>query len=109
MFCSNVSLALVVDLQYTTKDRLFKQSLSVADVADYVFALNGGRPASRKQRLSATRAAHRLLRRMKDVRAQHSRFINEAHRAAEAAFGRKPKYGEDGWEDSWREYGQLCT
>jgi hypothetical protein len=46
---------------------------------------------------------------MKDVRAQHSRFINEAHRAAEAAFGRKPKYGEDGWEDSWREYGQLCT
>ena len=88
-----------------TRDR----ALSVADVADYVFALNGGRPASRKQRLSATRAAHRLLRRMKDVRAQHSRFINEAHRAAEAAFGRKPKYGEDGWEDSWREYGQLCT
>jgi hypothetical protein len=77
----------IADLFAATKDR----ALSVADVADHAFEL-AGRPATRAQRLSATRAAHRLIRRMKDVRAQHSQLINKADSEAEAALGRKQDY-----------------
>jgi hypothetical protein len=88
----------IADLFAATKDR----ALSVADIADHAFEL-AGRPATREQRLSATRAAHRLLRRMKDVRAQCRQLRAEAHRAAEAAFRRaRPGYTED--EDGRREY-----
>ena len=88
----------IADLFAATKDR----ALSVADIADHAFEL-AGRPATREQRLSATRAAHRLVRRMKDVRAQCRQLRAEADRAAEAAFGRsRPGYTED--EDGWREY-----
>jgi uncharacterized membrane-anchored protein len=46
-----------------TKER----ALGVDDIADHAFELSG-RPATREQRLSATRAAHRLIRRMKETR-----------------------------------------
>jgi hypothetical protein len=46
------------ELFAVTKDRAF----SVADICDHAFAL-GGAIATRVQRLSATRAAHRLLHR----------------------------------------------
>jgi hypothetical protein len=47
------------ELFAATKDR----ALSVGDLASYAFELTDGVPPNRKQRLSATRAAHRLLRR----------------------------------------------
>jgi hypothetical protein len=88
----------IADLFAATKDR----ALSVADIADHAFEL-AGRPATREQRLSATRAAHRLLRRMKDVRAQYGQLRAEADRAAKAAFGRaRPGSTKD--EDGRREY-----
>jgi hypothetical protein len=55
------------------------RALSVAEIADYAFALNG-RPASREQRLSATRAAHRLVRRIKESDARVDQLLNEADR-----------------------------
>jgi hypothetical protein len=70
-----------------TKNR----ALSVADIADHAFEL-AGRPATREQRLSATRAAHRLVRRMKETSAWHRRLINDAHREAKAALGRARDY-----------------
>jgi hypothetical protein len=48
----------ITKLFAATKDR----ALSVADLCNHAFELHGA-PASRAQRLSATRAAHRLLRR----------------------------------------------
>jgi hypothetical protein len=50
------------DLFAATRDR----ALSITDITNHGFEL-GGAPASRAQRLSATRAAHRLLRRVRDV------------------------------------------
>ena len=44
----------IAELFAATRDR----GLSVAEIADHAFALKG-RPATRAQRLSATRAAHR--------------------------------------------------
>jgi hypothetical protein len=90
----------ITELFVATDDR----ALSVADIAAHAFEL-AGRPASREQRLSATRAAHRLIRRMKETRKLHRRLINEAHREAEAAFGRKPRYGGD--DSDYDEYWPL--
>jgi hypothetical protein len=70
-----------------TRDR----ALSIADIADHAFGL-AGRTASREQRLSATRAAHRLIRRMKETRERQKRLINDAHRETEAALGREQNY-----------------
>jgi hypothetical protein len=77
----------IADLFAATKDR----ALSVAEIADHAFEL-ADRPATREQRLSATRAAHRLLRRMKETRKRHRQLIHDAHREAEAALGRKRDY-----------------
>jgi hypothetical protein len=44
------------ELFAATRDR----ALSVSDICDHAFGLNGA-PATRAQRLSATRAAHRIL------------------------------------------------
>jgi hypothetical protein len=63
-----------------TRDR----GLTVAEIADHAFDMGGGAP-TRAQRISATRAAHRLLKRMRetDDRVQALRF--QAHREAKAA------------------------
>jgi hypothetical protein len=76
--------ARIADLFAAPCDRAF----SIADIADHAFELKG-RPASREQRLSATRAAHRLIRRMKETREQHGRLIDKAHHEARAALGRE--------------------
>jgi hypothetical protein len=52
----------IADLLATTRDR----TLSVEDVTDAAFELRG-QPSSRVQRLSATRAAHRVLRRVRSA------------------------------------------
>ncbi len=76
----------IAELFAATRDR----TLSVADLADHAFAL-AGRPATRAQRLSATRAGHRLLRRMKDAAERRSQLIDEVQREAEAAVGSRPE------------------
>jgi hypothetical protein len=77
--------ARIAELLAATRDR----ALTVAEIANHAFALNG-RPATRAQRLSATRAAHRLIRRMKDTVKLRWQLIDEAHREAEAAGAEKP-------------------
>jgi hypothetical protein len=52
----------ITELFAATRDR----ALSVADVAERAFEL-AGKAATREQRLSATRAAHRLVRRIKEI------------------------------------------
>jgi hypothetical protein len=56
-----------------TRDR----GLSVAALADAAFELAGA-TATRAQRLSATRARHRLIRRMKEANERARRLIDEA-------------------------------
>jgi hypothetical protein len=68
------------ELFASTRDR----GLSVTEIADHAFAL-GGRTATRAQRLSATRAAHRLLRRMKEADARARQLNAQAHRETKAA------------------------
>jgi hypothetical protein len=77
--------ARIAELLAATRDR----GLPVAELADHAFALKG-RPASRAQRLSATRAGHRLIRRTKDTVKLRSRLVDEAHAEAEAAGAERP-------------------
>ncbi len=51
----------IADLFAATRDR----ALSVDEITDNAYRLGGARP-TRAQRLSATRAAHRLLRRVRE-------------------------------------------
>lgn len=72
----------IADLFAATRDR----ALSVDDVTDAAFGLAGAEP-SRAQRLSATRAAHRLLRRVQDTDKRARELRSIAHRNTEAALG----------------------
>jgi hypothetical protein len=72
------------DLFAAIRDR----ALSIDDITDHAFALDGA-PASRKQRLSATRAAHRLLRRVRDVDTKSDNLIRQAHESTKAVLGRE--------------------
>ena len=78
----------IAALFIATEDR----ALSVGEIADHAFEL-AGEPATRAQRLSATRAAHRLLRRIREADEQSSQLFKEAHRNTEAALGRKQRHG----------------
>jgi hypothetical protein len=60
-------------------------------LADAAFALDGA-TATRAQRLSATRAGHRLIRRMKEADERRAQLIDEAHREAEVVVGPGPSY-----------------
>src|ERR1700730_7795875 len=74
-----------------TKDR----ALSVADITDRAFGLSG-RPATREQRLSATRAAHRLVRRIKETTKRRRQLFDKAHSESKSALGRETR----GYDDS---------
>src|SRR6516164_7627203 len=79
----------ISELFAATKDR----ALSVADITDHAFALNGA-TANRRQRLSATRAAQRLLRRAAAVGSKSPAFdaiVAEARRV----LGRPPQRGRN--------------
>lgn len=65
------------------------RDLTVDELAEAAFQL-AGRTATRAQRLSATRAGHRLLRRMREAAELRSQLIGEAHRETEAAVGPRP-------------------
>ena len=95
----------------TTRDR----ALSVADIADCAFELEGA-TATREQRLSATRAAHRLVRRMKETDDEATRFCTQAWREAKAAYGGNPppcpdyfKMKREAYETAKKAYGEYTA
>jgi hypothetical protein len=75
------------DLFAATRDR----ALSIAEIVDHAFALDG-KPPSRAQRLSATRAAHRLVRRVRQSYERSGQLVDEAHAHTKAALGREERY-----------------
>jgi hypothetical protein len=77
--------ARIAELLAATRDR----ALTVAEIADHAFALNG-RPATRAQRLSATRSAHRVIRRIKHSDERASKFYAVARLEADTAVGERP-------------------
>jgi hypothetical protein len=79
----------IADLLAATRNR----ALSVDDLADNAYGLNG-QPATRAQRLSATRAGHRLIRRIKDSDQWASKFYAAARNEADAAAGERPRAPE---------------
>ena len=104
----------IADLFAATRDR----ALSVDAVADNAYEL-GGREASREQRLSATRAAHRLLRRIRQMDAKADGLREQAHRKTRAALGlsgelvlgwRGETYREKLWADpAWLKAEKIET
>jgi hypothetical protein len=77
--------ARIADLLAATRDR----ALTVADLADNAYGLNGRREATRAQRLSATRAAHRVLRRVQEAHGRAGKLTDKAHADTKAALGRE--------------------
>ena len=80
----------IADLFAATRDR----ALSIDEIVDNAYEL-GGRTSSRAQRLSATRAAHRLLRRVRMMHEQACRLRDKAHDDVRAAIDRDFQ-GDDG-------------
>jgi hypothetical protein len=72
----------IADLLAATRDR----ALSIDDITDHAFVLAGTAP-TRAQRLSATRAAHRVLKRTHDIYDHGRRLIDQAHARTKAACG----------------------
>lgn len=83
--------AAIAELFIGTRDR----ALSVSVITGYAFGLDGATP-TRAQRLSATRAAHRVLRRMVDMDRRAAQAYRQAHEQATAALGRKER--TEGWQ-----------
>jgi hypothetical protein len=76
----------IADLFAETRDR----PLSVDAIASHAFA-TGRKPPTRAQRLSATRAAHRVLRRVREMEAQADALVAKAHANVKAALGRETR------------------
>jgi len=74
------------ELFAATKDR----ALSVGDLARHAFALPDGVAPDRKQRLSATRAAHRLLHRVAAAKEAVARIFDQMVAETAAKLGREP-------------------
>lgn len=74
----------IAELFAATRDR----ALSIDEIAGHAFDL-GGQPPTRAQRLSATRAAHRLLRRVREAVECARKLINTAHANTKAVLGRE--------------------
>jgi hypothetical protein len=70
----------IADLLAATRDR----ALSIDEITDHAFELRGAKP-TRAQRLSATRAAHRVLKRTRDTYDRGRKLINQAHTRTKAA------------------------
>jgi hypothetical protein len=76
--------ARIAELLAANRDR----ALTINDLADNAYGLNG-RPATRAQRLSATRAAHRVLRRVQEAHDRAGKLTDKAHADTKAALGRE--------------------
>ncbi|MET4372562.1 hypothetical protein ABIA99_005271 [Bradyrhizobium sp. LB12.1] len=72
----------ISDLLAATRDR----ALTIDDVTDAAFDL-AGRAPTRAQRLSATRAAHRVLKRTRSSYARSQKLIDQGHANTEAVCG----------------------
>jgi hypothetical protein len=86
----------IADLFAATRDR----ALSIDEITDNAYGLDGGKP-TREQRLSATRAAHRLLRRVQDADKRSYELFAQAHASTKAALGRA--LYKDGPDDDYRD------
>jgi hypothetical protein len=73
----------IADLLALTRDR----ALSIEEITDHAFALRRARP-TRAQRLSATRATHRLLRRVREADERDGKLRGQARAKVEAELGR---------------------
>ncbi len=82
--------ARIADLFAATRNR----ALSIDEITNNAYQLGGARP-TRAQRLSATRAAHRLLRRVRELRERAHKLTTEAHASTDAALGRERRDGLD--------------
>jgi hypothetical protein len=89
--------ARIAELLATTRDR----ALTVDDLADNAYGLSG-RKATREQRLSATRAAHRVLRRVKEAYECAEKLRDKAHADVEAALGGEKQYGDKEYDERFR-------
>jgi hypothetical protein len=74
----------IADLFAATRDR----ALDISEIARYAFELSAEQQPTRTQRLSATRAAHRVVRRAKDAHARAQALVNAAHAKVKATLGR---------------------
>jgi hypothetical protein len=72
----------IADLLAATRDR----ALSIDEITDHAFELRAAKP-TRAQRLSATRAAHRVLKRTRDTHDRGRKLIDQAHARTKAACG----------------------
>jgi hypothetical protein len=72
----------IADLFAATRDH----ALTIDTITDTAFAL-AGRTPTRAQRLSATRAAHRVLRRVRENNERANKLIDQAHANTKAALG----------------------
>jgi len=74
----------IADLLAATRGR----ALDVDEITDCAFELAGTAP-TRAQRLSATRAAHRLMRRVREADGRREKLIEQANANTKAALGRE--------------------
>ena len=88
----------IAELFAATQDR----ALGIGEIAAYAFELEGPSP-SRAQRLSATRAAHRVLRRVETLRERIRKASAEAKSQAHAMGHEQP--GDRAGIAAWWEYG----
>lgn len=79
----------VADLFAATRDN----ALSVDDIARHAFGLAAGVKPTRTQRLSATRATHRLLRRVREADDLRGKLFAQAHETTANALGRIRRVG----------------
>jgi hypothetical protein len=84
------------ELFAATKDR----GLSIGEIASYAFGLVDGVLPDRKQRLSATRAAHRLLRRATAASKARTAAFNQVIAETTTKLGREPG-GRGRAQDYW--------
>jgi hypothetical protein len=80
----------IADLLAATRDR----ALTVDDITDAAFELRGAKP-TRAQRLSATRAAHRVLKRIRETHDRERKLIDEAHERTKTTLGRTKTGADD--------------
>ncbi|MFT2210692.1 hypothetical protein ACLJYM_02265 [Rhizobium giardinii] len=86
----------IAELFAVTRDR----ALSMDDITDNAYSLNGAKP-TREQRLSAARAAHRLLRRVRETEARVNELYRQAHDNTKASLRREQStqgYDGDYWD-----------
>jgi hypothetical protein len=69
------------------------RATSIDEVARHAFSL-GDQPASRAQRLSATRAAHRVIRRTREMDEERSLLVREATRRVRGLKSRLRREGD---------------